>query len=129
MNLEIGTEVHAMKEWGLLTCSSWLAQLAFLELPGPSICLGMTLATVGPPISIINQDYTTQPCLQGQSYEAIFSTKIPSSQICLSLCQVDRTNQHRCYESSDTKVALRVVPSCLTTCIMYCAADGPAPTI
>jgi hypothetical protein len=46
-----------------------------------------------------------------------------------SLCQVDRTNQHRCYESSDTKVALRVVPSCLTTCIMYCAADGPAPTI
>lgn len=46
-----------------------------------------------PPTSIINQENTPITGLPtGQSYGDNFSIKIPSSQICLGLCEVDKNS-------------------------------------
>lgn len=51
-----GTEAEAMKEHGLLACSSKLAQLPFLYNPGTMD--GITYSELGPSTSIINQEKT-----------------------------------------------------------------------
>lgn len=80
-DLEAGTEAAIMEECHLLACFMAChliacSQLAFIS----TICPGMA------PPTIINQGSALQTCLQANTMEAFFSTRIPTSKICLSLC-------------------------------------------
>ena len=59
---EAGTDTEATKEYGLLACSAWLAQFAFLYTPG-LLLRGITaLSGMHLPIAMINQANSPHTC-------------------------------------------------------------------
>lgn len=70
MNLEAGTETNTMGKHCLLACFSSLAQLAFLENPGPPARGGNVHRRLALPTSIPSQENNPQTGLQISLMEA-----------------------------------------------------------
>lgn len=66
--------------------------ITFLHSPGPPAWGWYCLQWAGPLASISNQEKVSMDMPTGQSGGGIFPFVIPSSQVCLGLCQGDKSN-------------------------------------
>lgn len=91
-NLEAGIEEESMEECFLLICSPWFAQCAFSWSPGLQHLLRdcITHRGSGHFTSVISQNSTPWTCSQTSLMGGIFQIKIPSTRVCLGLCQVNQ---------------------------------------
>ena len=82
-------EAEAMEEYCLLACFLWLAQFAFLNNTGPPVLVWQCARLSK---SIIEQENVLTNLPTSQSNGNSFSVDIPSFQIHLGLCQVDKNS-------------------------------------
>lgn len=97
-NLEVGTELETMKVCCLLACSSWLAH-PYTGNPGPHSYEWHLQEWAEPShTESLIKIYFTGLSL-GQFYRGILSIMIPSSQIPVGLCQIDKNQPEQMVSS------------------------------
>lgn len=94
-----GTWSQEMKQrpWRNIALLSMACSTYFFTHPGNYLRRDSTThSCLDPSTSIINQENITTDLYTGQSYQSIFSLKVPHSQIGLGSCQVDIKTTSTC---------------------------------